>query len=95
MGLMLAALLASLGSLLVAYLNRRSSVDMTTEQGRQYTLTTLIDTMQEEMATMRTELKEVKAENRECLADRDLMRGELRRVKARLGELEKATGEGC
>lgn len=63
-------------------------------QQRREDIATLIETMQEEMTAMRVELREVKRENRECLADRDQMRSEIRRLTRRLEEVEKHDG-GC
>lgn len=87
-----ASLLVGLGGLMTAWFSRRSTVDATRETGRQFDLTTLIETMQEEMASMRAEMKQVKQENRECLADRDQMRGEIRRLTRRLEGVEQQNG---
>ena len=54
----------------------------------------LVTTLQEEMTIMREELRVVKVENRECFADRDQMRGEIRRLNRRLEEVADAQG-GC
>jgi chromosome segregation ATPase len=65
------------------------------EQGRQADITLIIKTLQGQVEdlqeTVRDQAQELRAarqETRECLADRDQMRGELRRVTARLATLE-------
>lgn len=69
------------------------------EQKRQADINLIIKTLQEQVedlqVTVREQhqtIKDVQAENRECLIDRDQMRGEIRRLTRRLGDLERHGG---
>jgi chromosome segregation ATPase len=69
------------------------------EQGRQADISLIIKTLQGQVEDLQEttrdqaqELRAARQETRECLADRDQMRGELRRVRDRLAMLEKPGG---
>lgn len=77
------------------------------EQKRQADINLIIVTLQGQVEDLQATVKEqhqamkeqqqsmraVQQENRECLDDRDRMRGELRQLTRRLGQLEKGGGD--
>lgn len=75
------------GSLLTWWVNRgkhRSDASLSQaqldEQRRREDINIIINTLQDQVEDLQAEVRAVKVENRECLADRDQMRGELRRL---------------
>lgn len=69
------------------------------EQSRQADISLIIKTLQGQVEDLQEttrdqaqELRAARQETRECLADRDQMRGELRRVRDRLVMLERPEG---
>ena len=100
-GTLWGGLVVLVGSLLTWLYNRSKAHDDRTLsaaqlelQQRREDINLIIKTLQEQVDELQQEIKSVKAENRECFADREQMRGELRRLTRRLEEVEKH-GEGC